>query len=104
MKHTKSMIYAQTQYTNDLFLTAVNDDDLYSTIEYIIKSLARKYHKGIFVKDRAVDSFYQVACISARQYNRDFGYMPTVQERFTVACDMVDYYLDDIQACAKKLA
>ncbi len=98
------MINNPSTESHELFLCAVNDGDLYRTITYIIKSLAKKMAKGVYDKNRAIDSFYQVAIIVSKDYNRKFGYMFTVTERFSAACELLEYYADDILQATADIA
>lgn len=98
MKKTKSMIYKPTEESKELFLVATNDGRLYSRqIVYIIRSLAKKYAKGIFDQEKAADAFYYAATAASDQYYKDFGYRFTVTDRYTAAVDMVTYYMENIE-------
>lgn len=97
MKRTKSMVYNPSTEAHELMLYAINDGDLYRTmVTPIIDNLHKKAVKGIYDKVKATDAFYHVATEASKHYFRDFGYKFTVTERFTVACEMVDYYTDEI--------
>lgn len=97
MKHSKNMIYKESEESRELFLYATNDGDLYrSMISPIIANLKRKAQKGIYDNEKAVDAFYPVATEASRHYNRDFGYSFSVTDRFTVAVDMAEYYKDEV--------
>ena len=95
MKHTKSMIYKPTKASNDLFLYAINDGDLYrSMTTYTIDNLRKKAVKGIYDTNKAIDSFYYIATEASRLYKNANHYF-TVQERYTAAVEMEAYYHDD---------
>ena len=97
MKRTKSMIYNPSAEAHELMLYAINDGDLYRTmICPVIDNMKKKVAKGIYNAEKATDAFYYVATEASNHYFRDFGYKFTVTERFTVACEMVDYYTDEI--------
>lgn len=97
MKRTKNMIYKPTIESNELFLYATNDGDLYrSMICPIIASLKKKATKGIYNAEKATDAFYHVATEASNHYFRDFGYKFNVTDRYTVACEMVDYYNEEV--------
>lgn len=97
MKRTTSMIYKETEESRELFLYATNDGNLYrQSITPAIENLRKKYNKGIFDREKAIDLFYYIATSASKLYNKDFGYMFDVQARFTAAADMVDYYMDEI--------
>ena len=96
MKRTKNMIYRETTESRELFLYATNDDELYrQMITPIIENLKKKYAKGVYDKEKAVDAFYRVATEASNHYYRDFEYKFSVTDRYTVACDMVDYYEEE---------
>ena len=98
MKRTKSMIYNPSIEARELLLVATNKGKLYtSMIVPIVRNMARKMAKGTFDADKAIDAFYHVADAASKQYNKDFGYLFTVTERFTAAKDMVDYYMENIE-------
>ena len=98
MKRTKSMIYNPSIEARELLLVATNEGRLYSSmIVPIVRNMARKMAKGTFDADKAIDAFYHVADAASKQYNKDFGYLFTVTERFTAAKDMVDYYMENIE-------
>ena len=98
MKRTKSMIYNPSIEARELLLVATNEGKLYSSmIVPIVRNMARKMAKGTFDADKAIDAFYHVADAASKQYNKDFGYLFTVTERFTAAKDMVDYYMENIE-------
>lgn len=97
MKRTKSMIYKETEESKELFLYATNYGDLYRRmILPTINNLRNKTSKGIYNKEKAVDAFYYISCEASKMYNKDFGYSFSVQDRFTVACDMENYYREQV--------
>ena len=99
MKHTKNMIYKPTEESRELFLVATNESKLYfQMILPAIENLRRKYCKGIFDKEKAADLFYYVATAASNQYKKDFGYSFDVTARYTAAVDMVEAYMEDIEA------
>lgn len=103
MKRTSSMIYRPTEESKELYLVATNESRLYfQQILPIIKNLGKKMRKGTFDKDKAADAFYYVATAASNQYKKDFGYSFSVQDRFTAAVDMVDSYMEDIEAAAEE--
>lgn len=96
MKRTKSMIYKPTEESRELFLVATNDGDLYRRmITPIINNLRKKAIKGTYDKDKAVDAYYYAATEASNQYKKDFGYSFSVQDRFTAAVEMEEYYRED---------
>lgn len=96
MKRTKSMIYKETVESRELLLYTTNDGNLYHRMIFpVIENLRKKAKKGTYDKEKAVDAYYRIACESSKRYNRDFGYSFSVQDRFTCAVDMEEYYRDD---------
>lgn len=104
MKRTKSMVYSPSIESRELTLYATNDGRLYDYwIVPIVRNLARKYSKGTFDADRAIDAFYPVATAAAKKYCKEFARLEdvpsvfSVTDRFTTAADMVDYYMENIE-------
>lgn len=98
MKRTSSMIYRPTEEARELLLYTTNDGELYRGITTaIIKNLHNKLVKGVYSKEKAVDAFYHLATEGSRKYNKDFGYSFSVQDRFTAAVEMEDYYFEQVQ-------
>ena len=96
MKRTKSMIYKKTEESRELLLYATNDGNLYQRmILPVIENLRKKAMKGTYDTDKAIDAYYRIACEASKMYNKDFGYSFSVQDRFTCAVDMEEYYKDD---------
>lgn len=97
MKRTKNMVYHPSTESHELFLYATNDGDLYrQMVTPIIDNLKKKANKGIYEKDKALSAWYNVATEASNHYFRDFGYKFSVTDRFTVACDLGDYYEEEI--------
>ena len=97
MKHTKSMTYNETTESRELFLYATKEGTLYrQSITPIINNLHKKAQKGTYDRNKAVDAWYTVATQASNKYNKDYGYTFSVQDRFTVAVDMAEYYEDEI--------
>lgn len=98
MKRTRNMIYSPTEESRELVLYATNTGELYRGITTaIISNLSRKWKKGIYQKEKAIDLWYNLATQASAAYNRDFGYSFTVQERFTAAVEFEDYYKELVQ-------
>ena len=104
MKRTKSMIVKETEESRELYLYAINDGDIYrQSIVPIVRNLAKKYSKGQFDADKAVDAFYYAAEAAAKKYCREFARTEdapsvfNVTARFTCASAMVDYYMENIE-------
>lgn len=99
MKRTSSMIYKETAEANELYIYIVNTSSLYhQRIVPTIENLKKKYKKGIYDKEKAIDLWYYTATAGSDLYKKEFGYSFSVQDRFTVAADLEAYYKEDIEA------
>lgn len=104
MKRTRSMIYKESDESRELFLYSTNNATLYhSSIVPIVRNLAKKYSKGNFDKEKAIDAFYYAAENGAKLYCKEFSAFPSdyvqvfsVTDRFTCAVEMADYYMENI--------
>ena len=96
MKRTKSMIYAPSAEARELYVCTVNNGDVYPMIEATVHNLHKKYDKGFYDKEKAIDAWYHVATAESDVYFKDFGYRFTVTERWTVACDLEEAYLENV--------
>ena len=97
MKHTKSMTYNPTVESRELFLYATNDGNLYrQMITPIIANLRKKAKKGVYDGEKAVDAYYPVATKASDKYGKYYGYTFSVQDRFTVAVEMEEYYKEEV--------
>ena len=97
MKRTKSMIYKETEESRELFLYTTNDGTLYrGTTTAIINNLKKKAQKGQYDPEKAVDLWYNLATAGSNKYNKDFGYNFSVQDRFTCAVELEQYYKDSV--------
>lgn len=95
MKRTKSMSYKASDEAYELFLYATNEGNLYrQEIKPAIENLKKKVAKGAYDADKAADLFYYAADRAAKMYTQSFGGKFTVQQRFTAAVDMVEFYDD----------
>ena len=74
MKRTSSMTYHETDESRELELYTTNNGGLYrQMITPIINSLRKKYQRGTYDADKAVDLWYNVATEGAKLYNKEFG-------------------------------
>lgn len=97
MTRTKSMTYKFTPESNELYIYIVNTESLYrQRIVPTIENLKKKYKKGIYDKEKAIDLWYYTATAGSDLYNKDFGYRFTVQDRFTVATDLESRFFEDV--------
>lgn len=74
MKRTSSMTYHETDESRELELYTTNNGGLFrQMITPIINNLHKKYQRGIYDADKAVDLWYNVATEGAKLYNKEFG-------------------------------
>ena len=104
MKKTSSMTYHETDDSRELELYTTNNGDLYrQMITPIINSLRKKYQRGTYDANKAVDLWYNVATEGAKLYNKDFGSdgqwsrLFNVQCRYTVAVNLESYYKEEVE-------
>ena len=104
MKRTRNTVIKESDESRELFLYASNDGDIYRTnIVPTVRNLAKKYNKGTFDADKAIDAFYYVADAAARKYCKEFAHIEdaprifNVTARFTCAAEMVNYYMENIE-------
>ena len=58
MKRTKSMVYNKTQESTELFFFTTNTESIYPQIQNTVRNLAKKYAKGVYNAEKAIDAFY----------------------------------------------
>lgn len=100
MKITKNMYYNHTWESDELYLYAVNTENLYNGFAVpAISNLHKKYQKGTFDKDKAIIMFYRMATNASKQYQKeiDSDTRFSVTNRWTTACELLDYYMEDIE-------
>lgn len=104
MNRTKNMFYKPSIESRELTLYATNDGRLYDyRIVPVVRNLAKKFAKGTFNPDKAIDAFYPIATEAAKKYCKEFARLEdapnvfSVTDRFTTAADMVDYFMENIE-------
>lgn len=97
MCRTSSMVYTPSDEARELYICTINNGDVYPQIQAVIANLKKKYKKGSYNKDLAVDAWYHVAEHEAVIYYKEFGYKFTVTERFTCAVNLEEYYREQVQ-------
>ena len=97
MKRTKNMIVKETVESRELELYAVNTKRVYNWSVAVVRNLAKKYRKGVFDREKAIDAFYPVATFASDLYGKEFGYRFSVQDRFTASDYLVSYYMENIE-------
>lgn len=99
MKRTKNMVYTPSDEARELFLYAINSSK--KTYFYIMRNLVpsfkKKYAKGIYDSDKAVNAYYRAATMASDEYKRDFGYGFSVTDRFTVAVDLEEDFREFVE-------
>ena len=85
----------------ELFLYAVNKEDMYCEIRSVLKSLYRKAMKGQYIIAKAADAFQYVVKHAAMMYTNEFGsgsYYDTFNRttRQETCRMMEDYFHEDI--------
>lgn len=99
MKHTKSMVYRETDDSRELYLFAVNDGQLWrDDFAPRIRALQRHARRGDYSHDRAVDSLFHTMTAAAHKYQRIFrspGFSFPVQVRFTCAVKEEAYIFEE---------
>jgi len=96
MKRTANMIYKSSDEATELVVYAKGERDIYfGRIKPVIENLSKKMKKGVYDSNKAVDLWYYVATDAAKKYNKEFGYMFTVTERFTAAVELeAEFYAE----------
>lgn len=97
MKRTSNMIYRASEEARELYLCADNESTLYPMKQAIEANLIKKMQKGIFDGKKAIEAFYYLMDAMAKKYKKDFGYMFTVTERWTVAADMAQDFIEEMK-------
>ena len=95
------MTYVDEIAARELFLYAVNKEDLYCNIRSVLKCLYRKAMKGHYIIDKAVDAFAGVVKSAAIMYTAEFGsgrYYDTFNAatRKEVCRQLEDYFHEEI--------
>lgn len=105
MKRTKNMVIKATDESRDLFLYATNEGTLYPWTCEVVRCLAKKWAKGTYDADKAIDAYFPIATEAAKRYCKEFGSrganpfdMFDVTARFTAAAEMEAYYREDVEA------
>ena len=91
------MIYKETTESRELFVYTVNNSRIYPHILANIKRLNKKYNKGIYDSNKAIDAWYYIATFASDEYNKDFGYSFSVQDRFSASVNLEEYFKEDIE-------
>lgn len=98
MKTTKSMTFTPSIEARELYLFAVNQAELYTRmITPLITCLRKKYVKGTYLPEKAIQAYYHIATEAGKLYAREFGGMFTVTERWTAAVEMESFFIDEVQ-------
>ncbi len=100
MKRTSSMYYQESAESNELALFAINRSAIkYNYTQPTIKALHKRYTQGLYDKDKAIDAYFRIATQAANLYAKIFAgqrYKFTVQQRFTAAVYLENYYIEQV--------
>ena len=100
MKRTSSMVYNRTPESEELLSFIINKAEINTVYtQPLITHLQMRYDSCKFDENKAIDAFYRIATESSKIYARIFAssnYKFTVQQRFTTAVDLLNYYKDQI--------
>ena len=80
----------RTIESHELYLCMDNEGRLAYIYNGICRALAKKYRKGEYIADRAIDAFYPLACETSDLYYKDFGYRFAPVDRFRACVEMVE--------------
>lgn len=99
MKRTKSMTYKPTPESDNLYLYIRNTSDMYHRYCMpLVENYKKKYEKGVYDQDRAIEGWYYVADAGAKMYAKEFpeeGNKFSVSDRWTVASDLEEYFYEE---------
>lgn len=98
MKRTKAMVYHPSDEARELYVCTVNNGDVYPMICAVVHNLHKKYVKGTYDKEKAIDAWYHVANAQSEIYFKDYGYRFTVTDRYTTAVDLEEAYLENVMS------
>lgn len=109
-----------TPEARELYIFTISDGTLYRQQgEPIVKNLARKMNKGIFKRELAIKLYGYLANNAAKKYTFEFDVLTpgisswhqvkgygifTTRHRREAAGKLLDYYMEQIEACAKVLS
>ena len=102
MKRTKNMIYKETVESTELLLYTENTSEIYYRhIIPALDNLRKKFKKGTYESNKAVNLWYYVATAAANMYNKEFcgqfNTVFTVTDRFTVAVELEKKYHEELR-------
>lgn len=111
MKKTRNMVYKRSIESKELFVFTIGNKYIYrEVIQPVCRFIAKKHKANLFDLDKATDFFYKVAGISAIKYwinycspDSKWNDIFSVQCRYTVAVDLLNYYTDYIIELSKEM-
>ena len=111
MKKTSSMVYKKSIESKELFSYTINNGYIYrEAIKPACCNIAKKHKANTFDLDKATGYFYKIANIAARAYwieccspIPEWNSIFSVQCRYTVAVDLLNYYTDYIIELSKEM-
>ena len=63
----------------------------------VVRMLRKKFKKGVYDVNKAVDAWYHVATEASKLYKKEFGYLFSVADRFTVATDLEYHFREYLE-------
>ena len=103
MKRTKNHIVKETIESRELYLYAINESTIYPWVISTVRNLARKWSKGTYDADKAIDAYFPIATEAAKRYCKEFARLEDapkmfdVTARFTAAAEMERYYRENVE-------
>lgn len=103
MKRTKSHVINETIESRELYLYAVNESTIYPWTISVVRNLAKKWSKGTYDADKAIDAYFPIATEAAKRYCKEFARLEDapkmfdVTARFTAAAEMEAYYRENVE-------
>lgn len=92
MRKTRAMIFVNSHEAEELYLCTIHNGDCRNRIKAVYTNLKKKWDKGTYDSDRAIEAWYYVAEGEAQVYNRDFGYKFTVTEKWSAALKLEEHF------------
>lgn len=98
MKLTSSMYENPTIESRELFLYCDNNAQLYKySTRQVISNLQKKYKKGVFDRQKAIEAFYHITTQGSELYFKDFGYKFNVNQRWNAAIELLNSCIEQIE-------
>lgn len=89
------MYYVNSAEKRELCLVSEHNYENYSLIKPMFECIDKHIKKGQFNYENAVNGLYNKLYYISKNYERDFGYMFSVTERFSASITLLENYLAD---------